>query len=507
MLFTQFFDRTDWFQLLEDVYEHQGGQLFVIYGKPFIGKSRLIHEWLNGSNHKVIWFRGDPNVSGKEHLRSFSQCIWLFEHSDEEVPDGFAFLSWKDLWAQLRSLSEKERLLVIVDEFTDLRDIHSQQKGNALNHSHWDGKLENANICIVLTSSDYYEMYYQVLSYFHAPLYGRGRVAEFKPWHFGMTKVLFKEWPAADRVALYAIFSGIPGYWELFDPALDLFQNIWKVFISDRAQVDQIISSRLALIPGNRESIEKILSSLAQGDDRICSIGEKTGLSPSYVGRILKILYRSAIVRREFHHPSNPTSPYFHYVLSDPYFGFYFRLNLLKEEMNGNDFSDNKSKLCIQSLFDTIIRESTWIDLCREWIFLAGLKGDLSIGPFDLDFNHPRSKEAFTDIFAIDTKNNQLVLGICDWQEEPAGTDRVKDLFTRAQKSVPRDQGWSAHLIGFSKRGWDSAAKEFVIQLSESGLLTPNCSLDRVSLAGFEKVDRDLCESLNIDTQRYRMNQ
>ena len=46
------------------------------------------------------------------------------------------------------------------------------------------------------------------------------------PLPFGMTRAYFPSYDAAERVALYAMFGGIPAYWERVDQSLSLSDNI-----------------------------------------------------------------------------------------------------------------------------------------------------------------------------------------------------------------------------------------------------------------------------------------
>ena len=66
----------------------------------------------------------------------------------------------------------------------------------------------------------------EVLSH-QAPLYGRASAQmHLRPLPFGLTRTAFPKYTAVDRVALYAIFGGIPAYWERIEPQKSMSQNI-----------------------------------------------------------------------------------------------------------------------------------------------------------------------------------------------------------------------------------------------------------------------------------------
>jgi AAA+ ATPase superfamily predicted ATPase len=65
-----------------------------------------------------------------------------------------------------------------------------------------------------------------VMSY-QAPLYGRATAQmHLRPLPFGLTHTAFPKYTAVDRVGLYAIFGGIPAYWERIEPQKSVSQNI-----------------------------------------------------------------------------------------------------------------------------------------------------------------------------------------------------------------------------------------------------------------------------------------
>jgi hypothetical protein len=62
---------------------------------------------------------------------------------------------------------------------------------------------------------------------YNAPLYGRFTAhLHLKPLPFVATAEFLPRYPAAERVAVYAILGGIPAYLERFDGSLTLADNV-----------------------------------------------------------------------------------------------------------------------------------------------------------------------------------------------------------------------------------------------------------------------------------------
>jgi hypothetical protein len=62
---------------------------------------------------------------------------------------------------------------------------------------------------------------------YQAPLYGRMTAQlHLKPLPFRALAQFYPRYPAAERVAVYAILGGIPAYLETFDDRVSLAQNV-----------------------------------------------------------------------------------------------------------------------------------------------------------------------------------------------------------------------------------------------------------------------------------------
>lgn len=53
-----------------------------------------------------------------------------------------------------------------------------------------------------------------------------------QPLPFGITRSFFPKYEAAERVAIYAIFGGIPAYWERLNPKATLSENIRRQLLT-----------------------------------------------------------------------------------------------------------------------------------------------------------------------------------------------------------------------------------------------------------------------------------
>ena len=171
----------------------------------------------------MLYWVAEPS-SALDQLRSFSQAIYNFADPNTPAPANFTYANWNQAWQQVAPLAQSERLALFLDEFTYLLEIDPSIAGQLQNL--WDHTLGRTNLMLVICGSQVGMMLRHTLSY-QAPLYGRASAQlRLQPLPFGITAPYFPRYNADERVAICAIWGGIPAYWERVDPALTLSDNM-----------------------------------------------------------------------------------------------------------------------------------------------------------------------------------------------------------------------------------------------------------------------------------------
>ena len=220
-------------QLLDRLWARSDATLLILYGRRRVGKTRLLTYWLRQSDagetgqeqpaRRVLYWVAEPS-SALDQLRSFSQAVYNFANPQAPAPEDFTYANWQQAWQQVAALAQIERLALLLDEFTYLLEIDPSIAGQLQNL--WDHTLSRTNLLLVICGSHLGMMLRHTLSY-QAPLYGRATAQlRLQPLPFGMTARYFPGFDADERVAIYAIWGGIPAYWERLDPAATLSDNI-----------------------------------------------------------------------------------------------------------------------------------------------------------------------------------------------------------------------------------------------------------------------------------------
>jgi AAA+ ATPase superfamily predicted ATPase len=209
-----FHDRKDELKGLDDLYTRGQGILAVAYGRRGIGKTMLIHRWIATRRHRAIFWDARP-MSPHQQLQSFSQAVRAFASSEAIVLPDFTYASWDDTFEEILGLSQKERLVVVLDNFDQLIACGSDLP-SALQRI-WDHRLQSSDVMLFLIGSNVRVMEYDVLSY-RAPMYGRAWwIAHLRPFPFAHLKLILPHYSLIDRITLYACVGGVPRHLELLE--------------------------------------------------------------------------------------------------------------------------------------------------------------------------------------------------------------------------------------------------------------------------------------------------
>jgi uncharacterized protein len=228
-LFKDFKGRFRELALLDELWAASEATLLILYGRRRVGKTRLITQWLQQSRERALYWVAEPS-SATDQLRSFSQAIYNFANPQAPAPPEFSYATWQQAWQQVANLAQTERLALFIDEFTYVLAVDPGVAG--LLQNMWDQALKQSNLFLTLCGSHLGMMHRHMLAY-QAPLYGRAtRQLFLQPIPFGYTRDFFPGYQPDERVAIYAIFGGIPAYWERINPQQSISDNIRRQLLT-----------------------------------------------------------------------------------------------------------------------------------------------------------------------------------------------------------------------------------------------------------------------------------
>ena len=458
-----FVGRSRELQVLDNLWDSNKATLLILYGRRRVGKTRLLTHWLQQGEGRGLYWVAEPS-SALSQLRSFSQALMNFMDPEAEVPPDFTFSSWELAFRQLSLYAQNRRVALFIDEVTYVIGVDSEFVG--VMQKVWDRWLSDSNIMLALAGSQMGLMRQHLLDY-DAPLYGRASTQmQLPPLPYGTTREYFPEYSAEERVKMYAMWGGVPAYWERLDAKWSITDNLRRNILPAHAWM--IDESRILLqdFITDLHNYVGILRAISDGQQLMSDISARTGLNSSKASFYLSVLRDTGFVVRDVPiSQRNTDSRRGRYTITDPYLRFFYRFMSASQSKLALGQMEEMLSL-IQEALPLFIGDNTWQELCREWVLRASAQGELA-QPVE-DVGSEWTKSHTIDVVGISEKESSLILGDCFWQEEPVGPEVIEELMQKTSIMIPKsNQTWSVYYVLFSACGWTAEARQLAAQSSD----------------------------------------
>lgn len=449
-----FFGREQELGALLGVSQRAGAQFVVVYGRRRVGKTTLLLKWGELSALPTIYWVAVRGTTA--NLRQeFTQAIWRTLAPETAAP---TFDSWEALFENLIALVRDRRILVIMDEFPWLSEADSSFASRLQNL--WDHRLKGTNIILVLAGS-HIGMMSRLFEY-QSPLYGRFTAQLLvKPLPFQTVQNFLPRYDIERRISTYAVVGGIPAYLELFGDDKTIASNIKTQVMAPtgifRNEPFFLLSDQVR----EPRNFISIIRAIGRGRHTLDDISTETGLPKHQVSAYLDRLQDLRMVERRLPITVPPTkrsrSHQGRYHLLDHYHRFHFRFidpNLdLLEQGRVEQVWDK-----IGEQFRAFIGATAFEEICREWVWQQGDKGELPFKPDNVGSHWGRGIQI--DVAAINWSEEWLALGECKWGVDRVRAQIVREFVERTTHFVEKNfVGWKVHLLFFARAGFTNAAE------------------------------------------------
>jgi uncharacterized protein len=486
----EFVGRKGELRLLDDLWTSERSALVILYGRRRVGKTRLLTHWLKKQGEDCGFYWMAEATSPHDQLRSFTQTFTAFEDPELEIHKDLTFPTWEHSFRQIAKLAQNQRVAVLIDEVTYIMEVVPQFVSSL--QKAWDQWLKNSQVMLVLSGSDLGIIERGLLSY-RAPLYGRETAKlELMPLQYSATNLFFPQYDARERMKIYAMWGGIPAYWErLSNPDRSVLFNLkQQLQLTNNWLVEE---ARILLrdFIKDTHNFVGILRAISEGYEVFSEIAERAGISSGHASRYLSILRETGFVERTT--PLTDKNPEQsrkgRYVITDPYLRFYYRYLSTSQSKVAMGRIDEVVETVEVDLPDFI--RKTWIGLCQRWVGLAASHGEIPVGVDEIGSEWRRGND-YIDIFGIDESKRTLVLGYCFWGNEPVEPALlIEQLINRDVITMLPKGKWSVYFVGFSSSGWlDTLTVDDLLQ--EAAKVSRKWDPVGVRLSDVNEVDADL---------------
>ena len=301
---------------LNTLYESDRFEFAVIYGRRRVGKTALISRFIEDKN--AIYFMGVES-NARQNLENFSRSI-LSYHTGMDAET--SFLSFQAALEYVFRLSEKERIILAIDEYPYV--ARSSKSLASTIQLLIDQYKDTSKLMLILCGSSMSYMEDHVLAY-KAPLYGR-RTAQMKilPFDFEETCHYFENFTDEEKATLDRVFGGTPQYLLQMDDKLSIEDNIKNTFLNPNSALFEEPENLLKQEVREPALYNAIITAIATGASRMSEISGKVGESTNICSAYVKNLNSLGIIEKETPYGEKASRKSI-YSIADNMFRFWYR--------------------------------------------------------------------------------------------------------------------------------------------------------------------------------------
>lgn len=318
-----FIGRKSEIENLDNLFKSDSPEFFILYGRRRVGKTELLQQFCKGK--RAVYFLASQ-VKETDNLRQMKEAV-SYVISDPLL-ETMEFNEWATALNYLAIQAEKEKLIVILDEFQYLCEENKALP--SIIQKFWDMRGKNTRLLFVICGSQISFMEREVLSE-KSPLFGR-RTSQQKllPFSFLEASLFLPEYSSREKLICYGILGGIPAYLSRFSSMKSIKQNVLKEFLQVQGYLFDEVNLLLRMELTNTAVYASILKAIASGCTRLNEIAGRIGMESTTVNKYLHVLRELYLVRREVSitERTPEKSKKGLYFIDDNYVNFWFRFIL-----------------------------------------------------------------------------------------------------------------------------------------------------------------------------------
>lgn len=460
-----FIGRKKELKLLEELYNSQKFEMLILRGRIKVGKSYLLNHFSKKYQNNTVFFTADKSAE-KSNVKSF--C----EELNNVLKFGTflnSFETWKDVFSFFKDIELKQRLVIIIDEFTYLHS--SNPAFDSILQNAIDRVLKQKNVFLILCGSEVSTIE-DIIDDSTKPLYGR-KTAELKlePFSYLEAKEFFPKYSNEEALTVYSILGGTPLYLSLFDDSLSIRENIIKNCLSTTGYLFNEVENLLRMELKETSFYKNIMLAINSGASNLNTIRDKVGEDSAKISKYISVLINLGYIKKEIPCGEKDRIRNTLYSISDNYFAFYFAFifkhrNILNgfispEIFYEKEMTNEKLNAFIGKRFE---------DICKAYLKQQFYLGKMPFYPQEIGRwwgNNPiLKKQEEIDILALDDEN--AIICECKYTNEKFNLKQLKDL----EQSALCINKENKSFIIFSKSGVTTKVEELIIDDSNYKVLT-----------------------------------
>ena len=417
----KFVDRIDETARLKDALAGEKSSLVVIYGRRRLGKSKLIKRVLSD---KDVYFLADRSEGQHQRILLAKVIAQVFPDFDK-----LTYPDWESIFRAVNYRTDK-RFTLCLDEFPYL--VEQSQELPSVLQKLVDEKQLKYNLVLCGSSQN---MMYGLFLDSTAPLYGRAdEIMRLAPIRLSYIREALGL-DATSAVEEYAVWGGVPRYWELRENRTSLNDALWHNILSVNGT---LYEEPIKLFQDDVKDIVKtstIMSYIGAGANRLSEIAARCNEPATNLSRPLKKLIDLGFLEKDVPFGiAEKNAKKSLYKIADPFMAFYYRF-----VVPNRSFIEFGRRLPIEQALTAHFYEYVsmqWEKLCRDAVTGNVVKGVIYgkakrwWGSVLNDDKKPEQVEF--DVVAESLDKQYLLVGECKWTTGESGKQLTAELLRKA---------------------------------------------------------------------------
>ena len=417
----KFVDRIDEAARLKDALVREKSSLVVMYGRRRLGKSTLIKRVLSDND---VYFLADRSEGQHQRALLAKVIAQVFPDFDK-----LTYPDWESMFRAVNYRTDKHFTLCL-DEFPYLVEQSSELP--SVLQKLVDEKQLKYNLVLCGSSQN---MMYGLFLDSTAPLYGRAdEIMKLAPIRLPYIQEALS-FDAMNTIEEYAVWGGVPRYWELRENQNSLNDALWHNILSVNGT---LYEEPIKLFQDDVKDIVKtstIMSYIGTGANRLSEIAARCNEPATNLSRPLKKLIDLGFLEKDVPFGiDEKNAKKSLYKIADPFMAFYYQF-----VVPNRSFIELGRRLPIEQALNAHFSEYVsmkWEKLCRDAV-TGNLVNGVVYGKakrwWGTVFNEDKKPEQVEfDVMAESLDKKYLLVGECKWTTQENGKQLTAEFLRKA---------------------------------------------------------------------------
>ncbi|MCI6893244.1 MAG: ATP-binding protein [Bacteroidales bacterium] len=417
----EFVDRIDEATRLKDALAREKASLVVMYGRRRLGKSTLIKRVLT---YNDVYFLADRSEGQHQRALLAKVIAQIFPDFDK-----LTYPDWESMFRAINYRADK-RFTLCLDEFPYL--VEQSPELPSVLQKLVDEKQLKYNFVLCGSSQN---MMYGLFLDSTAPLYGRAdEIMRLAPIRLPYIREALRL-DAINAIEEYAVWGGVPRYWELRENRNSLDDALWHNILSGSGT---LYEEPIKLFQDDVKDIVKtstIMSYIGTGANRLSEIAARCNEPATNLSRPLKKLIDLGFLEKDVPFGiDEKNAKKSLYKIADPFMAFYYQF-----VVPNRSFIELGRRLPIEQALTAHFSKYVsmqWEKLCRDAVtgnLVKGIVYGKAKRWWGSVLNEDKKPEQVEfDVMTESLDKRFLLVGECKWTAKENGKLLTAELLRKA---------------------------------------------------------------------------